>query len=211
MRKKVCLSVLVLLLYASCSRNPVADFSYSGTLKVGEDIQFDNLSKHANSFAWDFGDGHISVKSDPILAFATPGSHTVSLQAIGKMESSYTSKELQVTGITYSFRNGATFEIPALFSFFWNGAEMEDFVEHGTLSMERVTVAVTTERSSVCFGIVPGDLILVSGIYSLTPDKHNLITITDETPVYGAKGAPAADPLIQAAFESKIKESQGRQ
>lgn len=210
MRKISFLSVLALLLAASCSKNPVADFSYPVPLKVGEDIQFDNLSKHANRFAWDFGDGHTSVKSDPIHAFATPGSHTVSLQAIGEKESSYTSKELQVSGITYSFRNGATFDIPALFSFFWNGADIEDFVEHGTLSMGRETVAVITERSSVCFGIVFGDLVLVSGIYPLITDKHNQITITDATPVYGAKGAPGADPLIQSAFEAKVKGNQVR-
>ncbi|MDX9728372.1 MAG: PKD domain-containing protein [Bacteroidales bacterium] len=210
MRKLTFLSFLVLLLAASCSRNPVADFSYPVPLKVGEDIQFNNLSKYANSFAWDFGDGHTSVKSDPVYAFATPGSHTVSLQAKGDRESSYTSKELQVSGVTYAFRNGATFDIPALFSFFWNGAEMEDFVEHGTLSMGRVTVAVITERSSVCFGIVLGDLVLVSGIYPLIPDKHNQITITDATTVYGAKGAPGSDPLIQAAFEARIKGNKGR-
>jgi hypothetical protein len=57
---------------------------------------------------------------------------------------------------------------------------------------------------------VLGDLVLVSGIYPLIPDKHNQITITDATTVYGAKGAPGSDPLIQSAFEARIKGNKGR-
>jgi len=179
MRKVACLSVFVLLVSVSCSKSPVADFTYSVPLKVGEEVKFDNLSRNAERFAWDFGDGHTSVKSDPIHAFATPGSHTVSLQAIGENESSYISKELQVTGITYSFRNSTSVDFQAFFSFYVEGTQILDFIEHGSLVKDRETVPVITERTSIYCGIIIGETLIILDEFSLSPNKHNHFVLID--------------------------------
>lgn len=179
MNRISCLSAFILLIAASCSKSPVADFSYSSPIKVGEEVRFNNLSKNADRFAWDFGDGYTSVKSDPLHAFGKAGTCTVSLQAIGEEESSYASKEVLVTGISYAFRNSTSIDFQAFYSFFVEGSEIVDYIEHGSLSMGRETVAVITERSSIYCGIVIGETLYILDEFQLTRDKHNYFVLID--------------------------------
>lgn len=179
MRKITFLSVLVLVLAASCSKDPVADFSFSGPVKVGEEVTFNNLSKNADRFAWDFGDGHTSVKTNPVHAFGKAGTCTVSLQAIGEDESSYTSKELLITGITYSFRNSTSVDFQAFYSFYMVGSEIVDYIEHGSLLMGKETVAVITDRASVYYGLIVGETLILSREFPLASNQHNLIVLID--------------------------------
>jgi len=173
------LSLIISLLVVSCKKSPVADFSYSNPVKVGEEVTFNNLSKNADRFSWDFGDGYTSVKSDPVHTFGKAGTCTVSLQAMGEDESVYTSKELLVTGITYSFKNSSSVDFQGFYSFSRVGTEIRDFVEHGSLSMGKETVAVITDRTSIFCGILIGETLIVSDEFTLTPDKHNQIVIID--------------------------------
>lgn len=179
MKRIAFLSLIFLLLSASCSKSPVADFSFSSPVKVGEEVTFNNLSKNADRFSWDFGDGYKSTLSDPFHTFGKAGTCTVALQATGEDESVYTSKEVLVTGITYSFRNNSSIDIQAFYSFSREGAEIRDLVEHGSLSMGKETVAVITGRTSIYCGILIGETLIVSDEFTLTPDKHNQIVIID--------------------------------
>jgi PKD repeat protein len=179
MKKIMFLSAGILFLAVSCSKAPVADFSFTSPVKVGEEVTFNNLSKNADRFSWDFGDGYRSTQSDPSHTFGKAGTCTVSLQAMGEEESTYTSKELLITGNTYSFRNGSSVDFQAFYSFSRVGTEIRDFVEHGSLLMGKETVAVITERTTVCFGIVIGETLFVSDEFTLTPDKHNAIVLID--------------------------------
>lgn len=193
------------MLFASCSKNPVADFSFSTPLKVGEDVTFTNQSENADEFLWDFGDGYTSRTRDPLHAFGTPGMHTVSLQAIGEKESVYASKELLVTGITYSFLNKTYYDIPSFFSFYWDGTGMQDLVDHGTLDMDKETLTIITERNSISFGLVIGETVYVSEAFPLTDGKHNQIVIGGLILNKGAKGATAEDAIRLSAFRAAIK------
>jgi PKD repeat protein len=179
MKKIIFLSAGVIFLAAACSKAPVADFSFTSPVKVGEEVTFNNLSKNADSYTWDFGDGYRSTQSDPSHTFGKAGTCTVSLQATGEDESVYTSKELLVTGITYSFKNGSSVDFQAFYSFSLEGTEIRDFVEHGSLLIGKETVAVITERTSVYFGIVIGETLIVSDEFALTHDKHNAIILID--------------------------------
>lgn len=179
MKRLAFLSLIFSFLAASCNKSPVADFSFSSPVKVGEEVIFNNLSENADRFSWDFGDGYKSTLSDPSHTFGKAGTCTVSLQAAGEDESVYTSKELTVTGITYSFRNNASIDIQAFYSFSREGTEIRDFVEHGSLLMGKETVAVITERTSIYCGILIGETLIVSDEFTLTPNKHNQIVIID--------------------------------
>lgn len=179
MNRISCLSALIILIAVSCSKSPVADFSYSSPIKVGEEVRFNNLSKNADRFAWDFGDGYTSVKSDPLHTFGKAGTCTVSLQAIGEDESSYTSKELLITGITYSFRNSTSADFQAFYSFYVEGTEIMDVIEHGSLLKDRETFPVITQRTSIYCGIVIGEIIYILDEFALTPDKHNHFVLID--------------------------------
>jgi PGF-pre-PGF domain-containing protein len=61
---------------------PVADFSSdvaSGYAPLN--VQFTDLSKNANSWNWDFGDGTNSAEQGPAHIYSSPGNYTVTLTA----------------------------------------------------------------------------------------------------------------------------------
>ena len=61
---------------------PVADFSVtSTTVKVGETVNFTNLSTGAQLYDWDFGDGGYSSDYDASYYWLDPGVYTVTLTA----------------------------------------------------------------------------------------------------------------------------------
>lgn len=63
-----------------CSK-PVAQFTYSGTLKAPAEIRFDNRSEKAQTFEWNFGDGNTSTDSLPVHTYKKSGTYTVALTA----------------------------------------------------------------------------------------------------------------------------------
>jgi hypothetical protein len=94
-------------------------------------------------------------------------------------ESSYTSKELLITGITYSFRNSTSVDFQAFYSFYMEGTEIVDYIEHGSLLMGKETVAVITDRASVYYGLIVGETLMLSREFPLANNKHNLIVLID--------------------------------
>jgi PKD repeat protein len=102
------LTVLICLYISSCkSDSPsapsadttvTADFEYSGDLKTNNTIQFNNLSKNADTYDWDFGDGTSSTLENPGKSYAQPGAYTVKLVAKNSSsgKSSEKSKSMQI-------------------------------------------------------------------------------------------------------------------
>ena len=72
---------LVAMLAVSCKPNvekPKALFDYSVD---GMTVTFQNMSKNADSYAWEFGDGEKSTEKDPTHTYAELGTYTVKLTA----------------------------------------------------------------------------------------------------------------------------------
>ena len=64
------------------SADPVADFVYSpAPAKIGEPVQFQNLSENVVSYAWEFGDGGTSTEENPVYTYNEAGTYTVKLTA----------------------------------------------------------------------------------------------------------------------------------
>jgi cyclophilin family peptidyl-prolyl cis-trans isomerase len=82
------LAVLVLL---SCGR-PIADFSYSGGKEAPAKVAFENKSKEAETYEWDFGDGNKSSEVTPIHRYTNSGNYTVILK-VQKGEKTATKKK----------------------------------------------------------------------------------------------------------------------
>ncbi|MEL6134259.1 MAG: PKD domain-containing protein, partial [Bacteroidota bacterium] len=62
---------------------PTAEFSaLDTTICTGQSIQFINQSTGADSYLWNFGDGNTSTQTNPFHIYATPGTYSVSLEAI---------------------------------------------------------------------------------------------------------------------------------
>ncbi|RYY36706.1 MAG: hypothetical protein EOP46_05515 [Sphingobacteriaceae bacterium] len=62
---------------------PFARFTWGGTQRVNSDIQFVNVSKNADSFKWNFGNGETSTLETPAkVKYAEAGVYDVVLTAI---------------------------------------------------------------------------------------------------------------------------------
>ncbi len=81
-------AVTLVLLLASCSK-PFADFTYSTQTTVAPaTVTFENTSKKAISYEWDFGDGQKSTEAAPQHKYKSSGNYTILLKASdGKKES----------------------------------------------------------------------------------------------------------------------------
>ena len=76
------------LLFTSCAR-PIADFSYSTDTRIAPaNVTFQNESKKALTYEWDFGDGNKSTEETPRHQYLSSGNYTIILRASnGKKES----------------------------------------------------------------------------------------------------------------------------
>lgn len=189
--KQFSLLLLLPLLIFSCKKDPSADFSYTGTLEVGQTITFNNLSKNVSTFSWDFGDGAVSTAESPSYTYPKPGNYTVTLTSEGNGKTVTASKLLPIEGTTYSYTNATTIPLYAFTTFYWTGTAIEEYHEHGTLQASQTTGIIISYRSNVLFAFkfVPeGAYYFSANPNRLTAGIHNEFVIDDNTPISG-KGA----------------------
>lgn len=79
----VAFAATVALLATSCKKEeaPKAAFAYENDGLV---VTFTNMSKNADTYKWEFGDGQTSTEKDPVHTYAENGDYTVTLIANGK-------------------------------------------------------------------------------------------------------------------------------
>jgi PKD repeat protein len=209
--KKVFLPVIAIsILILSCKKEPVADFSFTDLVKVGEAVTFKSSCENTDSYEWDFGDGKSAVEKSPVHIYHKPGSYNVVLKATGHGSTSSMTKVIKITGITYSFKNSTSVDFDNFASFYWDGQDLVDFVDHGTLGRQESTYPVITERTSIFFGcIVDNVTFMGADAYSLMEDVHNQFVIDDYTNVFtGAKSSEESADMskMAAAFNARMKE-----
>jgi len=186
------MNIITISLITSCVKEPSADFSFSSSTDVGETIQFTNLSSNSDTYSWDFGDGSNSTNESPSHKYEKPETYIVTLSVKGKGGSDVISKSIKITGITYSFKNNTSYTLYDFCSYYWTGSEVEDLIEHGTLSIGEETDIIITNRTQIDFGFrfsSSGDLYISTNSFNLTINKHNDLIITDNTNIYGKKSA----------------------
>ena len=84
------------LLLTSCAR-PVANFTYDRTEKSAPSkITFQNNSKKADTYEWDFGDGNTTYDASPSYQYFKPGKYTITLKAMKDGKSRTTKKTIEV-------------------------------------------------------------------------------------------------------------------
>jgi PKD repeat protein len=82
MKKTLYLSLILTLSLFSCKLAPRAHFTTdTPEPEVGQNVYFDNGSKNADSYEWDFGDGYISNEVNPVHVFTGSGTFDVTLTA----------------------------------------------------------------------------------------------------------------------------------
>ena len=84
------------LLLSSCAR-PVANFSYDRAEKSAPSkVTFQNNSKKADTYEWDFGDGNTTNEAIPSHQYFKPGKYTITLKAMKDGKSKTTKKTIEV-------------------------------------------------------------------------------------------------------------------
>ncbi len=87
MKKIIYLSLFLAIALLSCNKIPEASFSiFPEEPAVGQDILFNNDSKNAKSYEWDFGDGYISNETNPVHSYDVTGTFDVKLTAYSKSD-----------------------------------------------------------------------------------------------------------------------------
>ena len=197
------------VLFFSCKKDPSADFSYTGTLEVGQSITFNNMSKNASEFSWDFGNGAVSTADSPVYTYPKPGHYTVSLRSEGNGQTATASKDLVISGTTFSFKNNTTTDLYSFTTFYWTGAAIEEFNQHGLLSPGQTTRIVITYRSEILFGftfVMDGDYYFSANPYHLTLGVHNDLTIEDTTAIMSGSAKASTFPWY-SEFKKLISKS----
>jgi cyclophilin family peptidyl-prolyl cis-trans isomerase len=80
---------------SSCAR-PVADFTHSGQKEAPARVKFENLSKKAETYEWDFGDGNTSTETSPEHRYWASGNYSVRLKAAKGEKSRIMEKKLHI-------------------------------------------------------------------------------------------------------------------
>ena len=78
------LSAWLVLMQLSCAK-PVAGFSHSGErerLILPVQVKFENTSRNAETYEWDFGDGERSTELSPEHEYKSSGNYAVRLTAV---------------------------------------------------------------------------------------------------------------------------------
>jgi PKD repeat protein len=87
MKKIIYLSLFLAITLLSCNKIPEASFSiFPAEPAVGQDILFNNDSRNAESYEWDFGDGYISNETNPVHSYDVTGTFDVKLTAYSKSD-----------------------------------------------------------------------------------------------------------------------------
>ncbi len=70
--------------------------SYSDSLWAPARVEFQNFSKHATSFLWEFGDGDTSTVKSPVHIFENAGTYNCLLNAICNSDTSKFSRQMTI-------------------------------------------------------------------------------------------------------------------
>lgn len=130
------------------SLKPSADFNWTETTGT---IIFTNISKNADSYAWDFGDGTNSIEVTPKKTYSKNGNYTVKLTATGKGGVVSVSKVVNVANIV------ANASIPTLYiatSTQLLAVDTDKGTERWAFEMENYTNTEPTSSPTFANGIV---------------------------------------------------------
>lgn len=94
--RNIILGFGIVFLLASCAK-PIANFTYQ-PLKKPSNVKFENQSKKAETYEWQFGDGSSSTEASPNHTYSSAGTYTVVLNAKKGKKISKIEKKITVEG-----------------------------------------------------------------------------------------------------------------
>jgi hypothetical protein len=93
---------------------------------------------------------------------------------------------LPIMRTTYQVKNACDFTLEEVVSYYWDGENLYDFVQHGDMYSGDVSNKVETERNEISLGLeIYGDPYIVVNPYPIQSNTNNLCEINGDTVVYG--------------------------
>ena len=177
------------VLLQSCYKDPVANFEYYYVDNLAPaDVSFTNLSSEADKFQWDFGDGSVSSDENPEHAFYNWTNPSVTLVAKGRGGENTINKTIDLT--SYFVKNSSSFWLNNIVAFFWDGENIVDEFDLGSLNPGYDSDVVITNHTVIDVAFeLSGVTYLVTYSYTLNENAASYLDITDETDIreVGAK------------------------
>ncbi|MBR3647468.1 MAG: PKD domain-containing protein [Paludibacteraceae bacterium] len=102
--------IAAVAMFASCEKKgdaPKARFDYAIEDMT---VTFTNMSKEAETYAWEFGDGQTSTEKDPVHTYAAAGTYTVKLTAKNKAGENSTEQSIVLEKKAWSVKIDGNFE-----------------------------------------------------------------------------------------------------
>ena len=179
------LLLVIVAAVTACAPEPVANFTYSYTDNtVPAEVTFTNTSTDANNFRWDFGDGSTSNETDPVHTYETSGTFNITLLAKGSGGDNSITKSIVIDQATsYMIYNQLSIFLYNVISFYWDGTNIFEEVDHGTLSPGGQSQEVFTNYTeiNVYFETSDGSAYLSTYPWVLTKNARNNININADS------------------------------
>ena len=87
---------------------------------------------------------------------------------------------------SYQIRNGTSVSLN-LMSYYWNGSDMEDFINHGIISSSGLSDTIYTMRNKIGLGgELGGKVFIVAEDYSILKNSHNILEMNNGTSIFSA-------------------------
>jgi len=149
MKKIYYLAMLLPVILFSCEdKIPEAHFNTDALEpEVGQEVYFNNGSKHADRFEWDFGDGVVSTAENPSHIFTGSGVFTVILRAFnsGMKDTTYMDIEIFIPTLlavyVYEWNEGLTYDNPIAYASVWLYPTLTDWNNEENIFAEGFTDA----------------------------------------------------------------------
>ncbi len=134
MKKIFYLAMLLPVILISCEdKIPEAHFSIDNIEpEVGQEVFFNNLSKHADRFEWDFDDGVVSYAENPSHIFTGSGVFRVKLKAFNDgVDSTFMDLEIFIPTLlavyVYEWNEALTYDYPVPYASVWLYRTLSDW------------------------------------------------------------------------------------
>ena len=204
MMKKALLLFYLFLILTSCKKQTIAEFDITGSTNVGEQVILLNQSMNATKFSWDFGDGSTSDQNSPTHIYKKPGAYTISLTASGNGRADVNSKQIKIHGTTFSIKNQSSVTLYSFVTFYWDGNDILDYKEYGSLSVGAESETTITTRNQVMYAFEYNSTLYFGEPFDVVQEQHNSFIFNDYSNVYtSGKGAGIFDAKLYRALEEK--------
>lgn len=183
--KKPIIIALIAVAALSCKKDNKQKASFKTSKDayyLTENVSFTNTSQQNSSVSWDFGDNTASTDQSPVHSYHSSGNYNVKLTENGATFSK--TIVIHPGTASYQVQNNTTASFDMV-SFFYDGTNVVDLIDHGTMSPNQKSDTVYTSHNEIELGgEFNGQTFIVTTPYPIQNFTNNTLSITGTTLIY---------------------------